>query len=145
MQRVAMRLANATRHTQTYYGSDVKVAYRLTQNLLVHESSQQGFSLAATQDVHFNEVPHRSMGTAQLCYNTRGHSMAQNNTAETQTFGGGQSANINNYVKIRASWITGFLVYWIRIIQKYYIVSLSKYVQSSTVSCPMCFLLLLCL
>lgn len=49
-------LANATTHTETFYGSDVKVAYRLTQTLLLHESSQQGFNLTATQDVHFTEV-----------------------------------------------------------------------------------------
>lgn len=49
-------LANATQHTEKYYGSDVKVAYRLLEGLLQHESSQQGFNLTATQDVHFTEV-----------------------------------------------------------------------------------------
>ena len=49
-------LANATVHTPRYYGSDVKVAYRLTDSLLQHESNQQGFNLTATQDVHFTEV-----------------------------------------------------------------------------------------
>lgn len=56
MQQTAAMLANATSHTKKYYGSDVKVAYRLTQSLLQHESSQQGFNLTATQDVHFTEV-----------------------------------------------------------------------------------------
>ena len=53
---MAAMLANATLHTVEYYGSDVKVAYRLTQSLLRYESHQQGFSLTATQDVHFTEV-----------------------------------------------------------------------------------------
>lgn len=56
VQQTAAMLANATLHTEKYYGSDVKVAYRLTQSLLQHESSQQGFNLTATQDVHFTEV-----------------------------------------------------------------------------------------
>lgn len=49
-------LANATLHTEKYYGSDVKVVYRLMRRLLQHESNQQGFNLTATQDVHFTEV-----------------------------------------------------------------------------------------
>lgn len=56
-------LANATLHTKKYYGSDVKVAYRLTQSLLQHESSQQGFNLTATQDVHFTEVKSHTLST----------------------------------------------------------------------------------
>lgn len=56
VQQIAVMLANATLHTEQYYGSDVKVAYRLTQSLLQHESNQQGFNLTATQDVHFTEV-----------------------------------------------------------------------------------------
>lgn len=56
VQQTAAMLANATLHTERYYGSDVKVAYRLTQSLLQHECSQQGFNLTATQDVHFTEV-----------------------------------------------------------------------------------------
>lgn len=54
-------LANATLHTEKYYGSDVKVAYGLTQRLLHHESKQQGFNLTATQDVHFTEVPNKHL------------------------------------------------------------------------------------
>lgn len=56
VQQTAAMLANATLHTDTYYGSDVKVAYRLTQSLLQHECSQRGFNLTATQDIHFTEV-----------------------------------------------------------------------------------------
>uniref|UniRef100_A0A6Q2XJT5 Cadherin, EGF LAG seven-pass G-type receptor 2 n=1 Tax=Esox lucius TaxID=8010 RepID=A0A6Q2XJT5_ESOLU len=55
VQQTAAMLANATLHTGEYYGSDVKVAYRLTQSLLQYESNQQGFNLTATQDVHFTE------------------------------------------------------------------------------------------
>ncbi|XP_030634210.1 cadherin EGF LAG seven-pass G-type receptor 2 [Chanos chanos] len=72
VQHTAAVLFNATQHTAVYYGSDVKVAYRLTQSLLRHESSQQGFSLAATQDVHFNEkLMH--VGSAILTPETRPH------------------------------------------------------------------------
>lgn len=61
VQQTAAMLANATVHTEKYYGSDVKVAYRLTQSLLQHESSQQGFNLTATQDVHFTEVNNHTL------------------------------------------------------------------------------------
>lgn len=56
VQQTAAMLANATLHTEKYYGSDVKVAYRLMESLLQHESNQRGFNLTATQDVHFTEV-----------------------------------------------------------------------------------------
>ncbi|XP_031423976.1 cadherin EGF LAG seven-pass G-type receptor 2 isoform X2 [Clupea harengus] len=72
VQRTATQLANATRHTRSYYGSDVKVAYRLMQSVLLHEGSQQGFSLAATQDVHFNENL-MQVGSAILAGETRPH------------------------------------------------------------------------
>uniref|UniRef100_A0A8B9TPI1 Cadherin EGF LAG seven-pass G-type receptor 2 n=1 Tax=Anas platyrhynchos TaxID=8839 RepID=A0A8B9TPI1_ANAPL len=49
-QRVALQLHNATRHTAAYFGSDVRLAYRLAARLLQHESAQRGFRLAATQD-----------------------------------------------------------------------------------------------
>ncbi|XP_037535788.1 cadherin EGF LAG seven-pass G-type receptor 2 [Nematolebias whitei] len=55
VQQTAAMLANATSHTEQFYGSDVKVAYRLALSLLQHESNQQGFNLTATQDVHFTE------------------------------------------------------------------------------------------
>ncbi|KAM8915162.1 cadherin EGF LAG seven-pass G-type receptor 2 isoform 1-T1 [Spinachia spinachia] len=72
VQQTAAMLANATLHTETYYGSDVKVAYRLTQSLLQHENKQQGFNLTATQDVHFTENLVR-VGSAILSPDTRTH------------------------------------------------------------------------
>uniref|UniRef100_A0A673XJJ7 Cadherin, EGF LAG seven-pass G-type receptor 2 n=1 Tax=Salmo trutta TaxID=8032 RepID=A0A673XJJ7_SALTR len=72
VQQMAAMLANATLHTVEYYGSDVKVAYRLTQSLLQYESHQQGFSLTATQDVHFTENLVQ-VGSAILSPGTRPH------------------------------------------------------------------------
>uniref|UniRef100_A0A3Q3JZ56 Cadherin EGF LAG seven-pass G-type receptor 2 n=1 Tax=Monopterus albus TaxID=43700 RepID=A0A3Q3JZ56_MONAL len=72
IQQTAAMLANATLHTEKYYGSDVKIAYRLTQRLLQHESSQQGFNLTATQDVHFTENLVR-VGSAILSPDMRPH------------------------------------------------------------------------
>uniref|UniRef100_A0A8C4EAC9 Cadherin EGF LAG seven-pass G-type receptor 2 n=1 Tax=Dicentrarchus labrax TaxID=13489 RepID=A0A8C4EAC9_DICLA len=72
VQQTAAMLANATLHTEKYFGSDVKVAYRLTQSLLQHESNQQGFNLTATQDVHFTENLVR-VGSAILSPDTRLH------------------------------------------------------------------------
>uniref|UniRef100_A0A671THK9 Cadherin, EGF LAG seven-pass G-type receptor 2 n=1 Tax=Sparus aurata TaxID=8175 RepID=A0A671THK9_SPAAU len=72
VQQTAAILANATLHTEKFYGSDVKVAYRLTQSLLQHESNQQGFNLTATQDVHFTENLVR-VGSAILSPDTRLH------------------------------------------------------------------------
>ncbi|KAM9408206.1 cadherin EGF LAG seven-pass G-type receptor 2 [Pholidichthys leucotaenia] len=72
VQQTAATLANATLHTEKYFGSDVKVAYRLTQSLLQHESNQQGFNLTATQDVHFTENLVR-VGSAILSPDTRPH------------------------------------------------------------------------
>uniref|UniRef100_A0A8C8D4R5 Cadherin, EGF LAG seven-pass G-type receptor 2 n=1 Tax=Oncorhynchus tshawytscha TaxID=74940 RepID=A0A8C8D4R5_ONCTS len=72
VQQMAAMLANATLHTVEYYGSDVQVAYRLTQSLLQYESHQQGFSLTATQDVHFTENLVQ-VGSAILSPGTRSH------------------------------------------------------------------------
>ncbi|XP_052329457.1 cadherin EGF LAG seven-pass G-type receptor 2-like isoform X4 [Oncorhynchus keta] len=72
VQQTAAMLANATLHTVEFYGSDVKVAYRLTQSLLKYESHQQGFSLTATQDVLFTENLVR-VGSAILAPGTRPH------------------------------------------------------------------------
>ncbi|XP_041837378.1 cadherin EGF LAG seven-pass G-type receptor 2 isoform X2 [Melanotaenia boesemani] len=72
VQQTAAMLANATLHTEKFYGSDVKVAYWLIQSLLQHESSQQGFNLTATQDVHFTENLVR-VGSAILSPDTRPH------------------------------------------------------------------------
>ncbi|XP_060087564.1 cadherin EGF LAG seven-pass G-type receptor 2 isoform X2 [Heteronotia binoei] len=54
-QQIALQLRNATQHTVNFFGSDIKVAYHLSSQLLKHESIQEGFGLAATQDVHFTE------------------------------------------------------------------------------------------
>ncbi|XP_072308357.1 cadherin EGF LAG seven-pass G-type receptor 2 isoform X2 [Eucyclogobius newberryi] len=72
VQQTAAMLANATLHTEKYFGSDVKVAYHLTKTLLEHESLQQGFNLTATQDVHFTENLVR-VGSAILSPETRPH------------------------------------------------------------------------
>ncbi|KAG9353110.1 hypothetical protein JZ751_017686 [Albula glossodonta] len=72
VRHVAAMLSNASQHTASLYGSDVKVAYRLTQSLLQHESSQHGFGLAATQDVHFTENLLR-VGSAILAPDTEVH------------------------------------------------------------------------
>ncbi|XP_058860276.1 cadherin EGF LAG seven-pass G-type receptor 2-like isoform X2 [Acipenser ruthenus] len=54
-RQMALLLRNASQHTGAYFGSDVKVAYQLTNTILEYENKQQGFGLAATQDVHFTE------------------------------------------------------------------------------------------
>ncbi|KAL8168510.1 UNVERIFIED_CONTAM: Cadherin EGF LAG seven-pass G-type receptor 2 [Gekko kuhli] len=54
-QQIALQLRNATQHTVNFFGSDIKVAYHLSAQLLKHEITQEGFGLAATQDVHFTE------------------------------------------------------------------------------------------
>lgn len=54
--RLAKALRNATQHTDTPFGNDVRTAYQLLARILQHESSQQGFELAATRDADFHEV-----------------------------------------------------------------------------------------
>uniref|UniRef100_A0A2K5EZN3 Cadherin EGF LAG seven-pass G-type receptor 1 n=1 Tax=Aotus nancymaae TaxID=37293 RepID=A0A2K5EZN3_AOTNA len=54
--RLVRALRNATRHTATLSGNDVRTAYQLLGRVLQHESQQQGFDLAATQDADFHEV-----------------------------------------------------------------------------------------
>ncbi|XP_043569630.1 cadherin EGF LAG seven-pass G-type receptor 1 isoform X1 [Chiloscyllium plagiosum] len=54
-KKIANMLQNATKHTPTYYGNDVKIAYELIKRILQYEGNQQDFELAATQDVEFNE------------------------------------------------------------------------------------------
>lgn len=56
---LARALRNATRHTDALFGNDVRTAYQLLARVLLHESSQQGFELAATQDADFHEVGRR--------------------------------------------------------------------------------------
>lgn len=54
--RLAKALRNATRHTGSLFGNDVRTAYQLLARVLLHESRQQGFELAATRDANFHEV-----------------------------------------------------------------------------------------
>lgn len=54
--RIVRALQNATRHTHSLYGNDVRTAYQIMIRVLQYESQQQGFDLAATRDVEFNEV-----------------------------------------------------------------------------------------
>ncbi|XP_078195330.1 cadherin EGF LAG seven-pass G-type receptor 1-like [Callithrix jacchus] len=44
-------------HTATLSGTDGCTAYQLLGRILQHESRQQGFDLAATQDADFHEQP----------------------------------------------------------------------------------------
>uniref|UniRef100_A0A8C3LFN2 Cadherin EGF LAG seven-pass G-type receptor 1 n=1 Tax=Chrysolophus pictus TaxID=9089 RepID=A0A8C3LFN2_CHRPC len=48
-------LQNATKYTHSLYGNDVRTAYQMMIRVLRYESQQQGFDLAATRDVEFNE------------------------------------------------------------------------------------------
>ncbi|KAM6044521.1 cadherin EGF LAG seven-pass G-type receptor 2 isoform 2-T2 [Chlamydotis macqueenii] len=71
-RRVALQLHEATRRTAAYFGSDLRLAYRLASRLLQHESAQRGFRLAATQDVHFTENLLR-VGSALLDASNKRH------------------------------------------------------------------------
>uniref|UniRef100_A0A8B9NJA1 Cadherin EGF LAG seven-pass G-type receptor 2 n=1 Tax=Accipiter nisus TaxID=211598 RepID=A0A8B9NJA1_9AVES len=71
-RRVALQLHDATRRTAAYFGSDLRLAYRLASRLLQHESAQRGFRLAATQDVHFTENLLR-VGSALLDTSNKRH------------------------------------------------------------------------
>nr|XP_037863230.1 cadherin EGF LAG seven-pass G-type receptor 1 isoform X3 [Chlorocebus sabaeus] len=68
--RLVRALRNATQHTGTLFGNDVRTAYQLLGHVLQHESWQQGFDLAATQDADFHEDIIRS-GSALLAPATR--------------------------------------------------------------------------
>uniref|UniRef100_A0A8C8JEY5 Cadherin EGF LAG seven-pass G-type receptor 1 n=1 Tax=Oncorhynchus tshawytscha TaxID=74940 RepID=A0A8C8JEY5_ONCTS len=63
-------LHNATNHTASYYGNDVKTAFQLLTRVLQYESQQTGFDLTATRDAEFNEV---KTGSAILDPGTRDH------------------------------------------------------------------------
>uniref|UniRef100_A0A8C5MSH5 Cadherin EGF LAG seven-pass G-type receptor 1 n=1 Tax=Leptobrachium leishanense TaxID=445787 RepID=A0A8C5MSH5_9ANUR len=52
---IARVLHNATNHTKAFYGNDIRTGYQMLVRVLQHESQQQGFDLAATRDVEFNE------------------------------------------------------------------------------------------
>ncbi|XP_054703527.1 cadherin EGF LAG seven-pass G-type receptor 1 isoform X7 [Grus americana] len=53
--RIVRVLQNATKYTHSLYGNDVRTAYQMMIRVLQYESQQQGFDLAATRDVEFNE------------------------------------------------------------------------------------------
>ncbi|XP_048356022.1 cadherin EGF LAG seven-pass G-type receptor 1 isoform X2 [Sphaerodactylus townsendi] len=53
--QIARVLQNATNHTNPFYGNDIRTAYQMMIRVLQYESQQQGFDLAATRDVEFNE------------------------------------------------------------------------------------------
>nr|XP_033813815.1 cadherin EGF LAG seven-pass G-type receptor 1 isoform X2 [Geotrypetes seraphini] len=53
--QIARELQNATNHTRSLYGNDVRTVYQMLIRVLAYESQQQGFDLAATKDVEFNE------------------------------------------------------------------------------------------
>ncbi|EPY87027.1 cadherin EGF LAG seven-pass G-type receptor 1-like protein [Camelus ferus] len=68
--RLAQALRNATQQPDTLFGSDVRTAYQLLAHVLLHESGQQGFELAATRDATFHEDVIRA-GSALLAPSTR--------------------------------------------------------------------------
>uniref|UniRef100_A0A4X1W5H0 Cadherin EGF LAG seven-pass G-type receptor 1 n=1 Tax=Sus scrofa TaxID=9823 RepID=A0A4X1W5H0_PIG len=68
--RLARALRNATQLTDTLFGNDVRTAYQLLARVLLHESGQQGFELAATRDANFHEDVVRA-GSALLAPDTR--------------------------------------------------------------------------
>ncbi|XP_031529421.2 cadherin EGF LAG seven-pass G-type receptor 1 [Vicugna pacos] len=68
--RLAQALRNATQQPDTLFGSDVRTAYQLLAHILLHESGQQGFELAATRDATFHEDVIRA-GSALLAPSTR--------------------------------------------------------------------------
>ncbi|KAJ6666417.1 hypothetical protein lerEdw1_000691 [Lerista edwardsae] len=65
-------LQNATNHTDSFYGNDVRTAYQMMIRVLAYESQQQGFELAATRDVEFNENIIKA-GSALLDPSTKDH------------------------------------------------------------------------
>ncbi|XP_053055503.1 cadherin EGF LAG seven-pass G-type receptor 1 isoform X3 [Acinonyx jubatus] len=67
---LARALRNATQHAGALFGNDVRTAYQLLGRVLLHESGQQGFELAATRDAHFHEDVVRT-GSALLAPDTQ--------------------------------------------------------------------------
>ena len=59
--QIAKVLQNATNHTSSFYGNDLRTAYQMMIRVLQYESQQQGFDLAATRDVEFNEVKKKTL------------------------------------------------------------------------------------
>nr|XP_008109818.1 PREDICTED: cadherin EGF LAG seven-pass G-type receptor 1 [Anolis carolinensis] len=70
--QIAKVLHSATNHTGSFYGNDVRTAYQMMIRVLQYESQQQGFDLAATRDVDFNENIIRA-GSALLEPSTKEH------------------------------------------------------------------------
>ncbi|KAK1327627.1 hypothetical protein QTO34_012916 [Cnephaeus nilssonii] len=68
--RLAKALRNATRHSATLFGQDVRSASQLLARVLRHESGRQGFELAATRDADFHQDVVRA-GSALLAPGTR--------------------------------------------------------------------------
>uniref|UniRef100_A0A8C0QLY7 Cadherin EGF LAG seven-pass G-type receptor 1 n=1 Tax=Canis lupus familiaris TaxID=9615 RepID=A0A8C0QLY7_CANLF len=68
--RLAKALRNATQHTAALFGNDVRTAYQLLARVLLHESGQQGFELAATRDADFHQDVVRT-GSALLAPDTQ--------------------------------------------------------------------------
>ncbi|XP_061496273.1 cadherin EGF LAG seven-pass G-type receptor 1 isoform X3 [Rhineura floridana] len=70
--QIAKVLQNATNHTSSFYGNDIRTAYQMMIRVLQYESEQQGFDLAATRDVEFNENIIKA-GSALLDPSTKEH------------------------------------------------------------------------
>ncbi|KAM9311041.1 cadherin EGF LAG seven-pass G-type receptor 1 [Gastrophryne carolinensis] len=69
---IAKVLQNATNHTRSFYGNDIRTSYQMLVKVLKYESQQQGFDLAATRDVEFNEnIIHA--GSAILDHTNKDH------------------------------------------------------------------------
>ncbi|XP_036134132.1 cadherin EGF LAG seven-pass G-type receptor 1 [Molossus molossus] len=68
--RLVKELQNATQHTGSLFGHDVRTAYQLLARVLQHETGQQGFELAATRDADFHQDVVRT-GSALLAPGTR--------------------------------------------------------------------------
>ncbi|XP_054575621.1 cadherin EGF LAG seven-pass G-type receptor 1 [Eptesicus fuscus] len=68
--RLAKALRNATQHSATLFGQDVRSASQLLARVLRHESGRQGFELAATRDADFHQDVVRA-GSALLAPGTR--------------------------------------------------------------------------
>jgi hypothetical protein len=50
------RLDKATKETETLYGSDIDIGYRIIKQVLIYENAQEGLNLTHTQDKHFLQV-----------------------------------------------------------------------------------------
>uniref|UniRef100_A0A672UUN2 Cadherin EGF LAG seven-pass G-type receptor 1 n=1 Tax=Strigops habroptila TaxID=2489341 RepID=A0A672UUN2_STRHB len=93
--RIVRVLQNATKHTHSLYGNDVRTAYQMMIQVLRYESQQQGFDLAATRDniikvgsalldpsnkEHWEQIQRTEGGTAHLLrhYEEYFNNVAQN-------------------------------------------------------------------